>query len=217
MSHFVASGAAANDPVMDNTVLTLETLLHLLIDERTRSAFVKSGVVNLILPLLQLESLHGHGTVDVQVAALSMIAYVLISIENDITELSNKVSTMASPHCWSEPGQSGEVFRHTHILIKSIFQDHVPGCHGGFLSVILTQMRQSHLDIKHLCACIIYLLLNSRNKHLNAIISGIHLISVCRHVAHSVLHVLSVGDVQVAPSNGCAPAERCCLSLLGYA
>lgn len=76
-------GGAANDSAMDRTVLTLDTMLHLLINERTRRHFASTGVVDAILPLLELEALHGPRTVSIKIAALSMVAYIIMSMDKD--------------------------------------------------------------------------------------------------------------------------------------
>lgn len=91
VSPCIESGAAS-DSVIDSTVLTLEALLHLLINETTRRRFLTSGVVDAILPMLKLESLHGPRTINIKIATLSMIAYALISIDCDVDDILEQVN-----------------------------------------------------------------------------------------------------------------------------
>lgn len=88
-------------------------------------------------------------------------------------------------------------------------------CTCGFLSGVVTQMNQRHLDVKHLCACILYLVLNSRNKEVREVLADVDLKLVCGVVGRSILHITTPADD--ASTADQPAAARCLLSLLGYA
>lgn len=74
-------------------------------------------------------------------------------------------------------------------------------------------MDHGHADIKHLAACILYLVLNSQNKKLQDILTDSDLKLACRAVARSIVYISSIqGD---SSETEVSAAARCFLSLLG--
>lgn len=226
VSSCVGSGAAS-DSVMDTTLLTLEALLQLMINEKTRLRFLKSGLIDVILPLLRLESLQGPKTISIKIAALSMVAYALISMDYDIDAEENweqvslySTDLRAANAVLAVSSLGDGVSLLPAISVRYNVQEAKVNsalsiCSCGFLSRVVMQMNQQHLDVKHLCACILYLVLSSRNKKVNALIAEVDLKVLCVIVGRSILHIAAAADD--ATSADQPAAARCLMSLLGYA